>query len=51
MLAILSYECMMLPASDHISFGTTMERPLFPMQIAPDRFGNEMNPARGVKDV
>jgi hypothetical protein len=28
-----------------------MDRPTFPDQIANDRFGNEMNPLRGVKDV
>lgn len=35
----------------HVSFGTGMDRPTFPDQIANDRFGNEMNPLRGVKDV
>jgi hypothetical protein len=38
-------------ASKHISFGTAAERPTFPNQIAHDRFGNENNPFRGVKDV
>jgi len=38
-------------ASKHISFGTTTERPTFPNQIAHDRFGNEHNPFKGVKEL
>jgi len=34
-----------------ISFGSGMERPTFPDEIAHDRFGNEMNPNKGVKAV
>jgi hypothetical protein len=40
-----------IKASKHISFGTTANRPTFPTDIAKDRFGNDNNPFRGVKEV
>ncbi|XP_078586687.1 ciliary microtubule-associated protein 3-like [Branchiostoma floridae x Branchiostoma japonicum] len=32
---------------EKISFGTTMDRKLFPINCAPTRFGNELSPLRG----
>lgn len=49
-MLFMGFEGMEEP-SRHISFGTSAERPTFPNQIAHDRFGNENNPFRGVKDV
>jgi hypothetical protein len=37
--------------SGHVSFGTSADRPIFPSQTANDKFGNEMTPFTGVKDV
>jgi hypothetical protein len=35
----------------NVCFGASAERPLFPYETAPDRFGNEMNPMKGIKEV
>lgn len=37
--------------SKRISFGTRAKRPTYPDEIPHDRFGNEHNPNRGVRDV
>ena len=34
-----------------MSFITGVDRPIFPSQIANDRFGNENTPFKGVKEV
>lgn len=44
------YSVMQEP-SDHVSFGTSADRPCFPAKTANDKFGNEMTPFTGVKDV
>lgn len=35
----------------HVSFGTSADRPCFPEKTANDKFGNQMTPFTGVKDV
>lgn len=38
------------PNKKAVSFGTTLDRGLFPHECAPDRTGNELYPLRGAPD-
>ncbi len=33
-----------------VSFGTTLDREIFPTHVPPTRFGNDLTPIRGAPD-
>jgi len=38
-------------ASKNVSFLTSADRPIYPMKIPHDKFGNEFNPWHGTKEA